>query len=543
MKVLHERSTGPNFDHNEALQANTGWQIDEERWAERVVASQNLTRQSEAIVNSLERMGERVRLDSEIFAIGAISERVEELPVYRALRIIPTIAARDRRPILNGLKYLMGYNRSSQYYRYAVFSAGDLVVEGGALREVIQALSRRISRWADFANSEYGIEILFRGIEFTRRSAENRDRDGEERNRHRNPKFIGPPDRPLSRRHGESAMLYHVHANVLYWPHRKLVNGEWEKFLSSTRKRVKATWKDNGKVTKPEEIIKYCMKPMDTEQAPDTEILWLYQQTHKLKICQPMGMFKSFMADLKSNRQKVVRVRMGAGPKLCKVKKSRRLDHSKKEEDAEAHRETSGEVCQETKVATTRERIDPDAPISKIRPKNQILGVSLPQWRHMNWAEPMILVQRYDVSADSEGDNDRLQEIESIKFDSRLDWDASGAPRPAEALWIADQALSRHVAACSGVDAYKVHTCRPTVQERCSAEVLVRPADDPEAKSVCQDYWKQEANIAIEHIGLVDKQNVPDSSSFLDGLSYLGGKSRDTNAVILDQIFELISRM
>jgi hypothetical protein len=377
--------------------------------------------------------------------------------MYRAIRFIPSIAARDRRPVLNGLKFWMENHPNSRYFRYAVFTAPEPVPSGGAMRESIQRLSRRISKWAKKAR-DHGVEVLFRGIEFTRATATERDAAAAERGALSD----------LSERFGPDTVLYHVHANVITWPKRAMKDAGWSAFLSMTWKTVKAHWKDNGSIQKAEEVVKYCLKPADIANADDEELAWLYHETERLKLVQPLGPFADFMAGLKEHDEKIVRVRIGthSASKLLKIRKSRRLGGDRQtvedgvvESDPASSHETSDKT----------ESSEPEITVGdKTPPTNMILGISLPQWRHTPWAEPVILVQRYDPQTAQRASRERLYELEVERRIMRDKWDASGAPDPKEALLIAEQALSADGAA----DRYKVHTCSSTVPEPNNARAV-----------------------------------------------------------------------
>lgn len=441
------------FSHFDILQVNTGWKIDIDKWAKTRVAADSLNEQTKEMADALERMGERARRNSDLSIVGAVSERVEELPIYRAIRILPAIARRDRRKYLNSLKYLIAENRDSQYYRYAVFTSGDLIVEGGALREAIQGLSRRISRWASWARGKYDIEVLFRGIEFTRASAEARDNEAAERYREEHPDFVGDLGTPLSDRYGKDTILYHTHANVLFWPHRKVADDAWASFLKGTHSRAKGLWKDTGVIQKTEELVKYCFKPNELKATPDEAILWLFHETKDLKMCQPMGRFAEFLHELSRNREKIVGVNVRGRVKYCRVMKPRRSKQPVNAQNAGWH--------ETTPAYGTPERRREDGP----KAQNIVLGVTLPQWRHMPYAEPMILVQRYNPDATCTEDQQRFRQIDALKAQARRDWEIAQAPNVVDALEAADKALATLVAGGSA-DAYKVHRCSSIVLDK-----------------------------------------------------------------------------
>ncbi|WP_210290061.1 hypothetical protein [Rhizobium skierniewicense] len=401
-------------------------------------------------------------LSGGITCISAVTNIVENHRRYRAVRFLPLVAARDRRPLVNGLKLFMIENRNAHYFRYAVMTCNELIPAFKDLRGPIQRLSRKISKWADEVCKEQGIKVLFRGIEFTRSTAAERDDEAKKQGRQSD----------LSERYGGETVLYHLHANVLYWPTR--VIEDWTDFLRGTHKFIGAEWKDNGTIEKVEEIVKYCSKPADTEKASGEELVWLYRQTERLKICQPLGDFMKWMRGLKARREKIVRVRReGGDSELMRVKKGRR--GSQVEDDEDQDEEIAADKDEDERSdASTSASLDlketPPQGLNGGPVKNIVIGLTLPQWRHSPWAEPMIMVQNYDARTLSEEDGYHICEWQR---EAREWWNAANAPSPEEALEVARVALE---AVQSGADmtsvdiweaakaaCYIVHTCSSTV--------------------------------------------------------------------------------
>jgi hypothetical protein len=435
------------------LEGNTGWEIDPIKWADRATATGVLEAQTRRIAEALMRAGEDVVRDGDITLISAVTGIVEELPVYSACRILPTVAARERRPMVNGLKLFMSLHKNSRYFRYAVFTCAEPVPAGGQLRESIQALSRRISKWAHKISKPkdkkgYDMKVLFRGIEFTRGTAE---------------------ERGMTDRYPVDTILYHVHANVIYWPTRLLSDDDWKEFLVTTHKFMGAQWKDNETIRNVEEIVKYCSKPADTLAASDEEIVWLYRQTKLLKIAQPLGDFKKWMKGLKERGEKVVRVNVNGEGDLRRVKKFTRGRGELENENAAA--ETGEPPC--SLDASENPPAMEDRMTSLKRASNILIGMTLPQWRHTPWAEPMIIVQHYDAASMTD---DMRCDIEIWRDRARGWWDEAGAPDPEEALFVAEMALNGHksiddvreaaeAAKAAEAPSYKVHKCRSTVPD------------------------------------------------------------------------------
>lgn len=360
--------------HNSVLKSNSGWALDPVAWARRAAATAKLMEQNDRIAEALQRAGEDVIHDGGVTMISAVTNVVEKHRTFRAVRFLPVVAARDRRPLVNGMKVFIREHPNRKYFRYAVMTCSEPVPAFGGLRGSIQTLSRRVTTWAHEVRKKYGMKVLFRGTEFTRKTA---------------------AERGMTDRYDAATPLYHVHANILYWPTRALTPAEWTAFLNYTRTFMGAEWKDNGKVERVEEIVKYCSKPNDTLAATDDELVWLYRETQRLKICQPLGVFKEWLAELKKRRQKIVNVNLGRGDgELMRVKKGRRGqpvnedDEGGDDEAGEAADEDSGEAAEKPERQEKQSDCGPAA--------NIIVCLTLPQWRHTPWAEPVILVQNYD---------------------------------------------------------------------------------------------------------------------------------------------------
>lgn len=369
-----------NYSHEELLRRHTGWSTEPEPWAKRREAWAVLQAQTDELADRLEACGIQARLPATITAVSAVTLQEDVLDNYRPIRFLPAIAARERRPYLNALRYWLETNEAARrYVRFGVVTYGEPLSLGDDLREAITVLTRRISRWASYIRKKYGIEVIYRGVEYTFKE----------------------------RTEGEGRTL-HLHANVLYWPHRVLRADEWRAFLTSTHERLAAHWKDNGKVEDVAEIVKYVVKPEDLKDTTDDELVWLYEGTFKKRISAPMNSFKAFVSDLRKDRQKVVNV-SSRGLKI--VSKARKLDR-----------------------ATPKE-----ARVAGGRATNVILGVTLPQWRHTPWAESMILVQNRERHAIGEAAETFRNDIEALHMEALIYWRENGAPEPSIAMEVAEQ--------------------------------------------------------------------------------------------------------
>lgn len=480
---------GPVFDedeiltHDQVTQSNIGWELEPERWSTACRRRERLDAQSEHLADLLEQAGVQARLESSVVAISAVTGIVKPLNGFRPIRFIPNVAARDRRPMLNGLRFWIDEECTRpDHLRYGVITASERVPAFGPLRDVLQKMHRDISRWASEAYAVYGIRVQFRGTENTRQTAAAR----------------GMSD------YDPKTMIYHPHANILMQPMRLLPKegpGSWAEFLSWTWREFGAHWKDNGIVQDPAEIVKYVFKPDELNDMSPEEAKWLHEQLYRLNLCQPMGDFREWYSELQDRKCKVVRVRAGQGSRLVIVQKSRKLDHSKSDEQGDDPEDRPEDSPEDSPKDSPK-----DSPGDDPAPENLFIGSTLPQWQHTPWAEPSLLVMNYNPRTFSRAAQERLAEIRFEQMAAREIWDKAGAPEPATALALAQEwrqaggqtnvvnlaslqaktreAKERAVKACSGSPAkpvpYRVHTCSLTVPTGRSGNCPEDPDPPPE---------------------------------------------------------------
>lgn len=279
------------INSDDLLRLNTGWQLSPEQWRESADRRRLLTEQTARLAEALETYGGiRTRNSLRVTALGNVTGQVDCEETYRAIRFLPLIAQRERRPILNALRYFQRHHAMGKHLRYGVVTGGQRIMAWGDLRGAMARLHRRVSRWAHDADHEWNIEVLYRGTEFTR----------------------------------DSAASYHPHANVLYAPRHRMSKQRWAAFLRWSRMRLGAHWQDNGTLTDPDEAIKYPFKPAELDHAPGPELVWLWWETHRMKFAQPMGAFAAFRQQLQRDGQKVVMVNRSRGARLEIVARSQR---------------------------------------------------------------------------------------------------------------------------------------------------------------------------------------------------------------------------
>ena len=386
------------YTHDEALQLNTGWQMSPERWRDGQARRADLADQTRELARRLDGLGIPASKPSDHVVIGGVTGEVDQVEAYRAIRFLPAIAQRDRRPMLTAMKYFLAEAEGAKYLRYGVVTGGALVEAGGDLKATTKRLKKNISRWASEAEAIYDVEVIFRGCEYTRKRGD--ERVGELMSLHERDPSRYEPDR----------YYYHPHANIIYRPRRKLTAERWAEFLRWTKQRLSGVhWRDCGKLFSAEEVVKYAFKPTELAGVTDAELVWLFDQTFRQNDMQPMRSFKEFRASLQNNCEldsatgEIVRKRL----KIIAIR---------------------GEGLQIVEKSARR-RTEP-SPLPARDRENLLMAVTAPSARFTPFCEPLLLVAGYTTNPTTIAGRQALCEIEALQFEFRDFWDKNGAPPP-----------------------------------------------------------------------------------------------------------------
>lgn len=278
-----------SFDQVSAL--NTGHESPLSAWLERQGRSENLALQSRLIADRLEAEGIRARdKRPDLVIVGHVTGCVDEAETYRPIYILPVVAQRERHGMLQAFELFRKEHPQGSYFRFAVVTFGPRIPLRGSLRSSIQKLQRRISRWSSDASARYGLRVVLRATEFTI----------------------------------DAAKTFHVHCNIIFFPRKRLSEGVWDECLKWSRGFFGAHWHDSGLLKEPREVVKYVTKPADVLRLSGPELAWLYAETRRCKLVQPMGEFRQFRSDLERRGQRVVTVRGSKGVHLTRMKRLKR---------------------------------------------------------------------------------------------------------------------------------------------------------------------------------------------------------------------------
>ncbi len=432
LPTVDTRQPNTPYSQYELFKANTGWQQSSEQYQESTAARELLMRQTKFLAEALQTQGIDVYQDNGgMTAIGEVTGKQDELDSYRSICFLPTIAQRERRPVLNALQYFQKNTKLGKYLRMAVITAGERVPVYGPVGDTISKLSRDISRWAHEAEKDYNVAVIYRGIEFTI----------------------------------DDDLTFHIHANVLYAPRKALSPTKWSEFLTWTHQRIGSHWQDSGKLEKPQEAIKYPFKPLDVEKLDAPALAWLFNETKGKKISQPMSDLKKFREGLLFEFEDIDRVDPETGEVTTITVKS------KKEFPLKIGTVKTPNGSKLGLIEKMRKKVDPNrTPGGADHLENMIVARCSPQFRFSPYAEPVTLVQNYTADPKTFGGKKRLEIIEARKKDARRMWDANGAPCPETALMTGMGIRAAAKGEARKVRPFNVHTSRSTVQDRRATE-------------------------------------------------------------------------
>lgn len=296
---------GKTVTHFQHLASSCGWVA--ENWQSSLQGRGLLEAESEQIARKLESVGIQTRNENQgLYVVGDLSGCCEPLDAgYRHINLIPVVAQRERKEITNELRYFLD-NAKGRIPRYAVITSGQRIPFLGDFKSVRAKHTRRISKWASESVAK-GVAVVFRSDEVTFRRSDDAGCDG-----------------------------CHLHSNVVYYPLRRLSRKEWADWLAWSHKKLGAHWSDCGKLKDVREVVKYICKLSYVSGSDDLkagyvglnqlsaeELGWLYQETYRAKLVQPLGQFAHFKRYLDNSGERVRSIRLKSGRiDLARVKRS-----------------------------------------------------------------------------------------------------------------------------------------------------------------------------------------------------------------------------
>lgn len=269
------------FDYAADCTAETGAAVSPEQYEKMQKNRRKLTAMTEQIAARLKVMNiAATRPDAvKCWAYWVHSQHMEELPAYRRICILPTVAASIRAPKLAALEYWLDRH---EYARFWTFTTGERCRLRGVdgLEARLKWLTRKLSK-LNHALARYGVEIVFRSVEF----------GGLEKKTH-----------PASERMEgggldwteDGSPLFHPHAHCVVIAHFGYNPARWQEVTQM----VRDFWRRGGArlhcdfgeiIGNARECCKYVTKPGDLLKLSDADLAELFEITYRAKLCHPMG--------------------------------------------------------------------------------------------------------------------------------------------------------------------------------------------------------------------------------------------------------------
>ncbi len=327
------------FDFEDVASSGTGLTAPTDR-SEYEDARRLLVCQSVEMEVRLARVGidMRAKQPVNVVCVGNVSGTMEPGErSFRKCRFLPVVAKSERAAWLREIEYFLRRDPKGRFARYAVITTGERIAFDEHFEENAKAATARaqanIRRWIGDIEKRFGIDVLLKTLEVA-----------------------------VDKESG------HVHFNVIYIPRRRLSTEAFANFLSFSRRRLGAHWRDCGRIRDLKEVIKYSTKitgPDSLEVLSDRAFKSMFAYMFRRTTIEAHGSFAAFRDGLKKNKKKVVWMRKPNAPAFLVVMRKQ-----------------------------TKPRKPGPKPVDDLK-ENLILGRQLPRSMGAGLIEPVTLVQNY----------------------------------------------------------------------------------------------------------------------------------------------------
>lgn len=223
-----------------------GRDVGREAYEQNLRAKGLLVKQSDQIVERLERCGINGSYGRPISMVGLVTGIAERETDYRNCNMIPAVQSRNVNDMMKHLRYLMDCVPKREL-RMLVISGGWVPLQD--YRQHHEAHCRRLSRLAaDPIIRSSGIEMVFYNVENT-----------------------------IQRTDDGVAML-NLHSHALIRCRRYLGKVRWAEMMDRFRKASPKGYVHDSPILKPAEVVKYSFKPSEFDQLSDDEFSELFHQ-------------------------------------------------------------------------------------------------------------------------------------------------------------------------------------------------------------------------------------------------------------------------
>lgn len=355
----------------EVYASQTGVGVDPGSWADGNARRAETDELSRHVASILERAGLDPYLapGAKTLRVGLVTGKVEAGEGdYRNTPLIPSRMARQRQGVLKLLETFAANHAMGSFLRYRVITAGQRVPVSD-LRETIRRLVMKVRRWNADLCKRYDVELLIRSIEF-----------------------------PFDKQSG----TFHVHANIIYAPRRRLSLEEWTAFNRSSWRFFETRNQDSGRLRNLREAVKYCLKGEDVRamlSSGSQLAVEFFRAIQGLRLVETYSLLRGWRKELEQAALKPY-----------------------------AFTESNGKSRLIFVKRPASERSDKEAAAASDR-RNWIVNVSLPQAWACPWKEPVAVVMNPDL-ARLHSDSDFI----ALRHRALKDWRANGAPEPENAM-------------------------------------------------------------------------------------------------------------
>jgi hypothetical protein len=261
--------------------AETGAVVSPEKYEAMRKNRRRLTEMTERIAEKLKAMKiAAARPDAvKCWAYWVHSKHMEQLPAYRRICILPTVAAAMRAPKLAALEYWLDRHPYARFWTFTTGARCGLRGEDG-LEARIDWLTRKLSK-LNHLLSRHGVEIVFRSVEFG--GLETKSQSNAERSEGGGLDFAA-----------DGSPLFHPHAHCVVVAHFGYNPARWQAVTLAVRN----FWRRNGErlhcdfgeiIGNARECCKYVTKPGDLLKLSDQDLAELFEITYRAKLVHPMG--------------------------------------------------------------------------------------------------------------------------------------------------------------------------------------------------------------------------------------------------------------
>lgn len=121
----------------------------------------------------------------------------------------------------------------------------------------------------------------------------------------------------------------HLHSNVVYYPMGRMSKAKWSDWLAWSHQKLGTHWRDCGVLKDVREVVKYVSKlsygsqgltkperdsgMLGLNELTADELAWLFHETYRAKMCQPLGSFGGFKRYLTRTGDRIRSVRLKSG--------------------------------------------------------------------------------------------------------------------------------------------------------------------------------------------------------------------------------------